>query len=102
MSIAKRGNIFHVRRRVPRRYQGVEPREVVWVSLRTDSQTVACSKAGRAWPGTAKMLTCATRLRGTWLAFGAFAIWMQMWSPNCLLATLLNALRPSSSPDLKL
>lgn len=49
MSIAKRGNIFHLRRRVPRRYRVVEPREVVWISLHTDSETVAKSKADRAW-----------------------------------------------------
>lgn len=49
MSIAKRGSTFHLRRRVPRRYRGVEPRKVVWISLHTDSQTVTKSKADRAW-----------------------------------------------------
>ncbi|WP_375552331.1 DUF6538 domain-containing protein [Rhodophyticola porphyridii] len=49
MSIAKRGSTFHLRRRVPRRYSGVEPRETVWISLHTDSETVAHSKADRAW-----------------------------------------------------
>ncbi len=49
MSITKRGSTFHLRRRVPRRYREVEPRETVWISLHTDSETVAKSKAGRAW-----------------------------------------------------
>ena len=49
MSIAKRGRLYHLRRRVPRRYRGVEPRETVWISLHTDSETVARSKADRAW-----------------------------------------------------
>lgn len=49
MSIAKRGRLYHLRRRVPRRYQGIEPRETVWISLHTDSETIARSKADRAW-----------------------------------------------------
>lgn len=49
MSIARRGRLFHLRRRVPRRYRDVEPRETVWISLHTDSQTIALSKANRAW-----------------------------------------------------
>lgn len=38
-----------MRRRVPRRYCGVEPRETVWINLHTDSEAVAKSKADRAW-----------------------------------------------------
>jgi hypothetical protein len=49
MSIAKRGRLYHLRRRVPRRYRGIEPRETVWISLHTDSETIARSKADRAW-----------------------------------------------------
>ncbi|ABD56438.1 DUF6538 domain-containing protein [Jannaschia sp. CCS1] len=49
MSIAKRGRTYHLRRRVPRRYRRVEPRGTVWISLHTDSETVARSKADRAW-----------------------------------------------------
>ncbi len=49
MGIAKRGRLCHLRRRVPRRYRGVEPRETLWNSLHTDSETVALSKADRAW-----------------------------------------------------
>ncbi len=49
MSIAKRGRLYHLRRRVPRRYRGIEPRETVWISLHTDSETVVRSKADRAW-----------------------------------------------------
>lgn len=49
MSIAKRGRLYHLRRRVPRRYRDIEPREVVWISLHTDSETIAHSKADRDW-----------------------------------------------------
>lgn len=49
MSIAKRGRLYHLRRRVPRRYRGVEPRETVWISLHTDSEMLATNKADRAW-----------------------------------------------------
>ena len=49
LSILKRGSTFQLRRRVPQRYRAVEPRGVVWISLHTDSETVARSKADRAW-----------------------------------------------------
>jgi integrase len=49
LSIVKRGSTFQLRRRVPQRYRLVEPRAVVWISLHTDSETVARSKADRAW-----------------------------------------------------
>jgi integrase len=49
MSITKRGNTLHLRRRVPTRYANVEPRKIVWISLHTDSDAVARSKADRAW-----------------------------------------------------
>ena len=48
MSIVKRGSTFQLRRRVPQRYCAVEPRGVVWISLYTDSETVARSKAETA------------------------------------------------------
>lgn len=49
MSIIKRGGGYSLRKRVPKRYAGVEPRGTVWISLHTDSPTVAESKADRAW-----------------------------------------------------
>jgi hypothetical protein len=49
MSIIKRSNTFYLRRRVPTRYKRVEPRKTVWISLSTDSASVAKSKADRAW-----------------------------------------------------
>jgi integrase len=49
MSIMKRGNNYHLRKRVPRRYQDVEERKSVWVSLHTDSFSVAQQKADAAW-----------------------------------------------------
>ena len=49
MTIMKRGSTYHLRKRVPRRYQDVEERKSVWVSLHTDSLTVAKQKADAAW-----------------------------------------------------
>lgn len=44
-----RGTTYHVRRRVPGRYASVEPRGQIWVSLHTDSPTVARRKADALW-----------------------------------------------------
>ena len=49
MGITKRGATFYLRRRRPKRYESVEPRGTVWISLHTDSETMAKSKADRAW-----------------------------------------------------
>lgn len=49
MTIMKRGNNYHLRKRVPRRYQDVEERKSVWVSLHTDSLSLAQQKADAAW-----------------------------------------------------
>jgi integrase len=49
VNITKRGNTLHLRRRVPKRYASVEPRQTVWISLHTDSEAVARSKSDRAW-----------------------------------------------------
>lgn len=49
MAILKRGKIYQLHRRVPRRYSGVESRKSVWISLHTDSEAVARSKADATW-----------------------------------------------------
>lgn len=49
MSIIMRGSTYHLRKRVPTRYQRVETRRMVWISLHTDSETVARNKASVAW-----------------------------------------------------
>ncbi len=49
MAVLMRGSTFQLRRRVPQRYRTVEPRDVVWVSLHTDAETIARSKAQLAW-----------------------------------------------------
>lgn len=49
MAIVQRGSIYHLRRRVPRRYAAIEARDIVWISLHTDSETLARSKAEGAW-----------------------------------------------------
>lgn len=41
--------IWHLHRRVPTRYQKVAGKTQVWVSLHTDSETEARSKAGIVW-----------------------------------------------------
>lgn len=49
MGITKRGGTYYLRRRVPRRFKAVEPRETVWTSLHPDSESIARQKADRAW-----------------------------------------------------
>ncbi|MGK9052122.1 DUF6538 domain-containing protein [Neorhizobium petrolearium] len=49
MTVTKRGKVFQLRKRVPTRYAPVESRKVVWISLHTDSETVAKQKAPAAW-----------------------------------------------------
>ncbi|MFC7705783.1 integrase [Plastorhodobacter daqingensis] len=41
--------ILSLYKRVPKRYEGVEPRKFVWVSLHTDSRAVADTKAATVW-----------------------------------------------------
>ena len=45
MNVRKRGKTFHLVKRVPKRYQSVEPRQSVWISLHTDSESIANTKA---------------------------------------------------------
>jgi len=47
--IKLRGKSYQLYKRVPKRYAAVEPRTFVWLSLHTDSISVANSKADRAW-----------------------------------------------------
>ena len=49
MTILRRGKVFWLKKRVPVRYQAVEPRESVWISLHTDSEREAKQKADAAW-----------------------------------------------------
>lgn len=49
MSIRQRNNTFYLVKRVPKRFRSVEPRTAIWISLHTDSEAVARSKADRAW-----------------------------------------------------
>lgn len=48
-SLVVRGSTFYLRKRVPRRYQPVEPREYLLISLHTDSKVVAEAKAQKVW-----------------------------------------------------
>ena len=47
--IKLRGKSFQLYKRVPKRYASIETRTFVWLSLHTDSPTVARSKADGAW-----------------------------------------------------
>lgn len=49
MTIYIRANTYHLRKRVPRRFRDVEPREIVAFSLHTDSKTIARQKADQMW-----------------------------------------------------
>lgn len=49
MRFTKRNGHLHLRKRVPRRYLMVEPREYVWISLHTDLEDVAKRKAAAVW-----------------------------------------------------
>lgn len=45
----RRGKTYHLRRRVPAQYASVETREAIYVSLHTDSETIAEQKASLVW-----------------------------------------------------
>lgn len=49
MKFTRRNGHLHFRRRVPRRYVDIEPREYVWISLHTDLEDVARRKAPGIW-----------------------------------------------------
>lgn len=49
MTLMQRGNIYYLRRNVPKRYASVEPRREVWITLKTDSQSEARRRAIGAW-----------------------------------------------------
>ena len=40
-SLTLRGDSWHMRKRVPKRYARIDTRAHVWISLRTDSRSVA-------------------------------------------------------------
>ena len=47
--IKLRGKSYQLYKRVPKRYAAIEHRTFVWLSLHTDSQSIAESKADSAW-----------------------------------------------------
>ena len=49
MKFVNRNGHLHFRKRVPRRFADIEPREYVWISLHTDLEDVAKRKAGAVW-----------------------------------------------------
>lgn len=49
MNLMRRGRVWHLRRRVPAQFRSVDRREAVYLSLHTDSETVARHKAPIIW-----------------------------------------------------
>jgi len=49
MAILMRNTTLYLRRAVPKRYRGIEPRAEVWLSLRTDSPKLAGDRAVTVW-----------------------------------------------------
>lgn len=49
MAIKRRNKRLSLYKRVPKRYESVEPRKFVWLALHTDSMSEAERKAGPAW-----------------------------------------------------
>ncbi len=49
MNVKLRGSIYCIVRRVPRRFASVEERKTVWISLKTDSLSLAMEKAPSVW-----------------------------------------------------
>lgn len=49
MPVHKRNKTFHIRKRVPARYKGIEPRGIICISLHTDSDAIAKLKAPKVW-----------------------------------------------------
>ena len=49
MELTLREQTYYIRKRVPRRYQRVEVRQFVWLSLHTDSETHAKQRAPVIW-----------------------------------------------------
>lgn len=49
MTVEKVGGTYRIRRRVPKRYAGIEPRKVFKASLKTDSESEAREKAVAVW-----------------------------------------------------
>jgi len=49
MKFVNRNGNLHLRKRVPKRFEDIEPREYVWLSLHTDLEDVARRKANAVW-----------------------------------------------------
>lgn len=49
LALMRRGKTLWLRNRVPARYSRIESRKEVWLSLHTDSESIATMKAGQVW-----------------------------------------------------
>jgi len=49
MKFVNRGGHLHLRRRVPKRFEDIEPREYIWISLKTNLESVARDKLDGVW-----------------------------------------------------
>ncbi|MCE5972453.1 tyrosine-type recombinase/integrase [Sinirhodobacter sp. WL0062] len=49
MKLIRRSGTYYIRKRVPKRYGPIEYRDHVWISLKTDSESLARQKAVTVW-----------------------------------------------------
>jgi len=49
MSVIRRDDTYYLKKRVPVRYASVEQRKLIWITLKTDSEKAAKTKAGAVW-----------------------------------------------------
>ena len=48
-NLIRRGSVRYLKRRVPKAYQEIEPRKVIWKSLEARSEAAAVNEGGRVW-----------------------------------------------------
>ena len=49
MSVVLRSGTYYLRKRIPARFSTIDPRKEIWVSLKTDSKSLAQEKAKLLW-----------------------------------------------------
>ncbi|MCV6825395.1 MULTISPECIES: DUF6538 domain-containing protein [Halocynthiibacter] len=49
VNLVRRGTTWYLKRRVPVQFAKIEPRKIIWISLKTDSQSLARIRANTIW-----------------------------------------------------
>ncbi|MBL4917119.1 hypothetical protein [Szabonella alba] len=106
MTIQKRGQTFYLRKRVPQRYNRVEDRDMIFLSLHTDSESVASIKATKIWADMieaceAKMPkpSSAWRPPAIWPRSAASASSPPIRSPACPVDEIVERVEKSLKPS---